>query len=96
MAIFTTSERKRKEETIEVLRKEIKRQKACNDLVSHQLEKLQNDYKYCKSVVISYRNTLAVAEDFMEKNRGKTGKLAAACLSQTQGVYPSAPNKSST
>ena len=69
MAIFTTSERKRKEETIEVLRKEIKRQKACNDLVSHQLEKLQNDYKYCKSVVISYRNTLAVAEDFMEKNK---------------------------
>ena len=51
---------------------------------------------YVDSIRVEFREKDISDEDFMEKNRGKTGKLAAACLSQTQGVYPSAPNKSST
>ena len=63
------TERERMQENIEVLRDELKKQQESNRLLKFQLDKLNNQYKYAKMVVLSYKNTLSVAEDFLEKNK---------------------------
>ena len=68
MAIYTQSERERMQENIQSLRQELKKLQESNRLLKYQLDKLNNDYKYAKKVVLSYRNTLSVAEDFLEKH----------------------------